>query len=62
MEEREREQLIDDLLERLKAEGAPEGTWLLEIDEVREALRQADDILRRLRDAIITAARDRERR
>lgn len=60
MEERERDQLLEDLVARLRAEGAPEGSWLLDIDQARAALQQVDDLLRRLREAIISSAHDRE--
>jgi hypothetical protein len=59
MDERQREQLLEDLVERLREEGAPGGTWLLEIDAARGDLHRADDLLRRLRDVIIQSCRDR---
>lgn len=46
-------ELLDALVERLRAEGAPAGTWLLEIEQAREALRAADSLLRRLSDALV---------
>lgn len=56
MDERERKQLIEDLVGRLRKEGAPEGAWLLDIEHARRCLEESDDVLRRLRDAIIASA------
>lgn len=42
---------------RLRAEGVPEGTWLIQIDHALEGLRVADRLLRDLRDAIMEQAR-----
>ncbi len=36
--------------------GVPAGTWLVDVAVVRQSLRDADDLLRRLEDAIIRAA------
>lgn len=52
-DDREREELVDLLVQRLQAEGAPQGIWLVEIAQVREALRRADQLLRRLSEAIV---------
>lgn len=49
----EHEELLAALLERLRSEGAPQGVWLVEIEQVRAALQGADDLLRRLADAIV---------
>jgi hypothetical protein len=56
MEDDDRNELLDALLARLKEEGVPQGTWLIEIALVREALRAADSVLRRLEDALIRDA------
>lgn len=57
MDEREREQLVEELIARLKAEGVPEGAWLVDITGARQALHDAygllDDLLARLEDALI---------
>lgn len=51
-----RERLIEELLDRLETRGVPQGTWLVEIGQAREALRSADALLRRLEDALIRKA------
>lgn len=56
MGEENREGLADELIERLRSEGIPEGTWLIDIELARKALRQADEVLRKLQQAIIRAA------
>lgn len=61
MDEREREQIVEALVERLRIEGVPEGTWLVDITATRQALRDAfgvaDDLLGRLQDALVDALR-----
>jgi len=52
----DRADLIDDLVARLRVEGAPSGTWLVDIAHVRKSLRGADDLLRRLQVAIVRQA------
>jgi hypothetical protein len=41
---------------QLEQRGVPEDVWLVEIELVRDALRQADRTLTRLHDALIRAA------
>lgn len=53
VEEREREQLVDSLLDRLRTEGAPQGVWLVEIAQARDQLASIDSLLRRLAAAIV---------
>ncbi len=62
VDEREREELVDALLDRLRSEGAPAGAWLVDIAEVRRALQEADALLRRLQDAIMRGASESRRR
>lgn len=50
----EHEPLVAALLERLRAEGAPQGVWLVEIEQARRALQTVDSLLRRLGDAIVS--------
>lgn len=52
MDADEREELLDALTQRLRAEGAPRGVWLVEIAQARQALRAADALLIRLADAL----------
>lgn len=42
------------LFDRLRSGGVPAGVWLVEIEQVRIALRAADDLLLRMYDAIIS--------
>lgn len=51
--EQEERDLVSELLERLEERGVPQGAWLVEIAQVRDALRRADSLLRKLEDAII---------
>ena len=53
MENNEHAALVSELLHRLEEAGAPQGTWLYEIERVRLALRDADDLLCRLHQAIV---------
>jgi hypothetical protein len=50
------EELVESIVSALEARGVPAGTWLVDVVCVRQALRDADDLLRRLEDAIIRAA------
>jgi hypothetical protein len=50
------EELVESIVSALAARGVPAGTWLVDVVCVRQALRDADDLLRRLEDAIIRAA------
>jgi hypothetical protein len=61
MPEPDVDELARDLLERLEERGLPQGAWLIEIDEVRDALHRADAILLRLHDAIVRAAEARHK-
>ena len=47
---------FDALLQGLEERGLPGGAWLVELGRVRQALREADTLLRRLEDAIIRSA------
>ena len=57
----EQPDLVTDLLDKLEERGVPHGTWLLEIEEWRQALHEIDTGLLRLHDAIIRDAHDQER-
>jgi hypothetical protein len=48
--------VVEEFFRMLEARGVPEGTWLLDIEQVRGSLQQADDLLRRLKDAVIRSA------
>jgi hypothetical protein len=50
------EPIVRELLWQLEQRGVPEGVWLVEIELVRDALRQADRTLTSLHDALIRAA------
>jgi hypothetical protein len=50
------ETLAERVLELLEQRGVPSGTWLVDIAQVRRSLRDADNLLRRLEDAIIRSA------
>jgi hypothetical protein len=52
----DREELVESLLNGLEARGVPQGAWLVDINRIRQALQEADSLLRRLEDAIIRAA------
>jgi hypothetical protein len=45
--------LLARLLEALRTEGAPQGAWLIEIEQARESLAQIDSLLRRLAAAVV---------
>lgn len=53
LDSEEREGLLDALMERLRAEGAPAGVWMVEIAQAREQLATIDSLLRRLASAIV---------
>jgi hypothetical protein len=40
-------------MERLRSEGAPAGTWLVDIARVRAGLREADSLLLKMQTAIL---------
>jgi hypothetical protein len=52
----DREQLVSELLDALEERGVPSGAWLIDIARVRQDLQAADNLLRRLEDAIIRSA------
>jgi hypothetical protein len=56
----ERAELVDELLRRIEERGVPQGTWLIEIGQVRAALQEADSLLRRIEDALIRQLSTRE--
>jgi hypothetical protein len=45
----------EELLRALEERGVPEGIWLVDIAQVRRALRDADALLRRLEQALTDA-------
>lgn len=45
--------LVEAIVARLRDEGAPAGTWLVRIAQVRQSLQAADDLLLELYDAIL---------
>jgi hypothetical protein len=52
LEPEERDELLEALLARLREEGVPAGAWLVDISKVRQALREADELLAELQRAI----------
>ena len=52
----EASELADEIIRELEQRGVPSGTWLIDIARVRQSLREADTLLRRLEDAIIRSA------
>jgi hypothetical protein len=54
--ERTRSVLAEEIVQRLEERGVPAGAWLIDVARVRQSLREADDLLRRLEDAIIRSA------
>lgn len=57
MRNEDQHDLVTELLEGLEERGVPQGSWLIDIRQARDALRDADALLRRLEDAIIRAAK-----
>lgn len=53
MDEQERQDLLEELLRALDERGVPAGAWVVEIDQARDALAGVDELLRRLRSAIL---------
>jgi hypothetical protein len=49
-------ELLESLIAALEVRGVPQGTWLVDISRARQALQEADGLLRRLEDAIIRDA------
>jgi hypothetical protein len=52
----ERSELIEEIVNELQTRGIPSGAWLLDIAKVRQSLREADNLMRRLEDAIIRSS------
>ena len=50
------EGLAEEILRLLEQRGVPSGAWLIDIAQVRSALRDADALLRRLEEAIVRSA------
>ena len=50
------EALAEEILRLLEQRGVPSGAWLIDIAQVRSALRDADSLLRRLEEAIVRSA------
>ena len=46
-------ELVGEIVRELENRGVPSGAWLFDIARVRQSLREADTLLRRLEDAII---------
>jgi hypothetical protein len=51
-----RTSLAEEIIHGLEERGVPSGAWLVDVARVRQSLREADDLLRRLEDAIIRSA------
>ena len=52
----DRSELVDEIVQGLEERGLPPGAWLMDVARVRKSLQEADELLRRLEDAIIRAA------
>lgn len=52
----EPQSVAEQVLRLLEERGVPSGAWLFDIGQTRQALRDADTLLRRLEDAIIRSA------
>lgn len=52
----DRSELIEEIVSELQTRGLPSGAWLLDIAKVRQSLREADNLMRRLEDAIIRSS------
>ena len=48
-------ELAGEIVRELEQRGVPAGAWLFDIARVRQSLREADTLLRRLEDAIISS-------
>jgi hypothetical protein len=57
MEERERDELIRDLMDALERRSVPDATWLLDLLRVERTLMDSLAIVRREIDAIIRSAK-----
>ena len=52
-----RSELAEEMIQGLEERGLPPGAWLMDVARVRQSsLQEADDLLRRLEDAIIRSA------
>lgn len=49
-------ELVNEIVRELETRGVPSGTWLVDLARVRQSLREADTLLRRLEDAIIRSS------
>lgn len=56
--DRLKSKLAEEIIELLEARGVPSGTWLVDVEQVRRALQDADAVLRRLHDAIVRSHTD----
>ena len=52
----EPQSVAEQVLQLLEERGVPSGAWLVDIAQARQALRNADTLLRRLEDAIVRTA------
>ena len=51
-----RSELAEEIIQGLEERGLPPGAWLMDVARVRQSLQEADNLLRRLEDAIIRSA------
>ena len=49
-------EVAGEIIRELEQRGVPAGAWLFDIARVRQSLREADTLLRRLEDAIIRSS------
>jgi hypothetical protein len=52
----EASELAGEIIRELEQRGVPAGAWLIDIARVRQSLREADTLLRRLEDTIIRSS------
>jgi hypothetical protein len=52
----EASELVGEIIRELEQRGVPAGAWLIDIARVRQSLREADTLLRRLEDTIIRSS------
>lgn len=52
----DRSELVEEIVSELETRGVPSGAWLLDLAKVRQSLREADNLMRRLEDAIIRSS------
>jgi hypothetical protein len=52
----DRSELVEEIVSELQTRGVPSGAWLLDLAKVRQSLREADNLMRRLEDAIIRSS------